>query len=183
VQRTTDKCRRWFEPSLQWAVDRKSHHLAQQNRHAASFRCSTEKQNGRRSNSSIPDREALYHWSHCRTGNRFHKFVGLYVRFGSGDLAADDHGHKGTTTCSRSHSIFGRTDLRIRCQNDQRQRRPRRHEVLPAGVLAVHVHPGFECDWDLSLRIHSLKPSHRHRGAGAADVLSSCCFMACTTTA
>ena len=53
----------------------------------------------------------------------------------------------------------------------QKQRRLGRHEVLPAGVLAVHVHRSLEPDRDHSLHLHGFEPHHRHRGAGAAGVL------------
>ena len=106
-----------------------------------------------------------------RAGNRVYEFVGLHVRFGSGHFAVDDRWLRPAAACSGPHSIFGRTELRIRRRHDQKHRWPGRHEVLPAGILAVHLYYGLERDRDHSLRIYDLKPSHCHGGDGAAGVL------------
>ena len=45
------------------------------------------------------------------------------------------------------------------------------HEVLPAGLLAVHVHLRREPDRHHPLHLHGHEPHHRHRGAGADRLL------------
>src|ERR1700712_5247740 len=52
----------------------------------------------------------------------------------------------------------------------QKTRGPGRHEVLPAGVLAVHVHHGLEFGRDHSLSIHDFKSSHCYGRACAAGI-------------
>ena len=42
------------------------------------------------------------------------------------------------------HAVDRRTELRVRRQHHSKHRRHGRHEVLPAGVLAVHVHLRLE---------------------------------------
>jgi F-type H+-transporting ATPase subunit a len=52
--------------------------------------------------------------------------------------------------------------LRIRRQHDPKHRRLGRHEVLPAGVLAVHVHLVSNLIGHHPLHLHGFEPHHRH---------------------
>ena len=81
----------------------------------------------------------------------------------------------GATTLARARAgahAVGRGDvLRVRRQHDAQHRRHRGDEVLPARVLAVHVHADAEPDRAHPLRVHGDQPHHHHGLAGAAGVL------------
>ena len=84
---------------------------------------------------------------------------------------ADDRRLRGRAARARPFPVDGRDHLRIHCRHDSRQRRRGRHEVLPADLLAVHVHLRLEPRRHHPLRLHDFEPDHRHGDAGAAGVL------------
>ena len=75
-----------------------------------------------------------------------------------------------TAAGPRPLPVDRRNLLRIRRQHDPLQRRRGRHEVLPADLLAVHVHLRLEPRRHHPLHVHGFEPHHRHRRAGASGV-------------
>ena len=87
------------------------------------------------------------------------------------DPPPDDRRHRLARPGAGPAAVGRRNVLRVRRNDAAKHRRHGGHEVLPAGVLAVHVHPGAERDRHHSLHLHGHQPHHHHGLARAARLL------------
>ena len=87
--------------------------IAERRRGRRNKRCGADD----RSDPPVQYPQDLHDRPYRQSGDRLHQFVGLHVRLGGADLAADDRRHRRTAAGARPHAVGRRNLLRIRRQH------------------------------------------------------------------